>query len=82
MSELADDILQGAEAYLNKKVHTNYASSGPPEPPGAPRMFAPEGYVPEESMMHPDIDEDRNDQDNWSEEEVPAGKRVIIRRVF
>ena len=68
---------------MNKKVHTNSPTSGLPEPAGTPRSFGPEGYVPEESMMHPDIDEGRNDdQDNWSEEEVPAEKREITRRVF
>ena len=64
-------------------MQTNFPVDGEyPEPEGGPVSYGPdvpEPSVPEEMLMHPDRDEDRNgDYENWSEEEIPKYKREEI----
>lgn len=84
MQEFVEAILQGAENYLEKHMLMNCPTdAGMPQPVGEPISFGPDGHVPEEEMMHPDVDEDLNDeQENWSEAEIPKDKRETITRNF
>ena len=69
--EFANELLEGAEAHFN--YITNYPAEVLPQPTSAPESFGPSSNdtVPEEGMMHPDVDEDmNNDIDNWSEEDI------------
>ena len=70
----------GAEEFLSNQdwVQVNFpVDQELPEPKGKPISYDP--GAPEEAMMHPDLDEDRNDEyDNWSEEEIPENQREEI----
>ena len=86
--EFATEILKGAEEFLKKRghaitalaVHENFpVEEDLPAPAGEPRSYGP-ASVREEEMMHPDRDEERNnDLENWSEEEINKDKREEIR---
>ena len=86
--EFAGAILQGAESYLKErfeengtiKVNAVFAGDELPIPAGQPESLQP--TVQEETMMHPDVDEEREDFENWSEQELPEATRAdVVRRV-
>ena len=86
--EFAEAILQGAEGYLKErfeengkiKVNAVFAGDELPIPIGKPVTLRPS--VEEETAMHPDVDEEREDIENWSEEELPESTRAeVLRKV-
>ncbi len=79
-------ILDGALKFLTKSqtrgFHAAFPTENLPEPLGEPIAFG-QGLA-EEQMMHPAVDEEREDDRklNWSENEIPEDKRDgILTRV-